>query len=226
MIGSKRNVFIDLALRTQYRFHPKWKAGVGFAFHHFSNGALSLPNKGINLVPVTVSVNYQPRAFVPYTRAALPSYNQKIVFDISYGAGVKQLDKNSGARYFKTTLGLYASKHISYKWRLGAGYDLFYSGSGEFKAVAGDRAGKLGSVLSGGPSFYIVHVLNNRLTLNGNIGHYLHNQHFNGEIKRVFLRAGARYYLYKDLNAGVSIKAHAGKADFIEWTLGYTLNRN
>jgi len=40
------------------------------------------------------------------------------------------------------------------------------------------------------------------------------------------LRAGARYYVYKNLNAGVSIKAHMGKADYIEWSLGYTLNRD
>jgi hypothetical protein len=54
----------------------------------------------------------------------------------------------------------------------------------------------------------------------------LHNQRFNGEIKRIFLRAGARYYVYKNINAGVSIKAHMGKADFIEWTVGYTFNRD
>lgn len=226
VIGSKRNVFIDLAIRTQYRFHPKWRAGAGFAFHHFSNGALSLPNKGINLIPLTVSVNYQPGAFIPYKRTELQPYSKKIVYDISYGAGIKQLDKNSHTRYFKTSLGLYASKHVSYKWRLGAGYDFFYSESGRHKDIAGNRAGKLESVVSGGPSFYVVHVLNNRLTLNGNMGYYLHNQRFNGEIKRVFVRAGARYYIYKDINAGVSIKAHSGKADFIEWTLGYTLNRN
>lgn len=226
VIGSKTNVFIDLAIRTQYRFHPKWRVGAGFAFHHFSNGALSLPNKGINLIPLTVSVNYQPRTFIPYKRAGLIPYSKKMVFDVSYGAGVKQLDRNSDERYFKTTLGLYASKYVSYKWRLGAGYELFYSESGNYEDIAGDRAGKFGSLISGGPSFYIVHVLNNKLTLNGNIGYYLHHQHFNGEIKKMFLRAGARYYIFKDINAGVSIKAHAGKADFIEWTLGYTFNRN
>ena len=226
VIGSKTNVFVDLAIRTQYRFHPKWRVGAGFAFHHFSNGALSLPNKGINLIPLTISVNYQPRTFMPHKRIDLQPYNTKILYDVSYGAGVKQLDKNSDARYFKTTLGLYASKYVSYKWRLGAGYDLFYSESGRYEDIAGQRARKLGSVISGGPSFYIVHVLTNKLTLNGNVGYYLHSQHFNGEIKRMFLRAGARYYIYKDINAGVSIKAHAGKADFIEWTLGYTFNKN
>jgi hypothetical protein len=226
VIGSKTNVFVDLAVRTQYRFHPKWRVGAGFAFHHFSNGALSLPNKGINLVPLTVSINYQPRTFIPYKRTVLQPYPKGIVYDISYAAGVKQLDKEVDTRYFKTTLGFYASKHISYKWRLGLGYDIFYSESGKHDKIAGYKAGKLGSLLSGGPSFYIVHVLNNKLTLNGNIGYYIHNQHFNGEIKKMFLRAGTRYYIYKNFNAGVSIKAHAGKADFIEWTLGYSFNKN
>lgn len=225
VIGSKRNVFIDFALRSQYRFHPNWKVGVGLAFHHFSNGALTLPNKGINLIPLTFSVNFQPKPFTPYKRAELKPFHKKIVYDISYGAGVKQLEKNSDARYFKTTLGLYASRNVSYKWRLGAGYEVFYSESGHHDHIAGERAGKLNALVSGGPSLYIVHTLNDRLLLNGNTGYYLHHQSFNGEIKRMFLRAGARYYVYKDVNFGISIKAHAGKADYIEWTLGYTLNK-
>ncbi|WP_312698366.1 acyloxyacyl hydrolase [Sphingobacterium mizutaii] len=227
VIGSKNNVFIDLGIRTQYRINPHWKAGVGLAFHHFSNGALRLPNKGVNLVPLTVSVNYQINPDIKINRdSVLKPYSKKILYHINYGVGFKQLKDESDERFFKSTLSAYASRHVSYKWRLGGGFDLFYSSSGNDAEIAGDKSGKLSSKLSGGPSFYIAHILNERLVLNGNVGYYLHNQRFNGEIRRVFLRAGARYYVYKNINAGVSIKAHMGKADFIEWTVGYTFNRD
>ncbi|SEG74232.1 acyloxyacyl hydrolase [Sphingobacterium lactis] len=227
VIGSKNNVFIDLGIRTQYQINPHWKAGVGLAFHHFSNGALALPNKGVNLVPVTLSVNYQINPDIQIKRdSVLKPYSKKILYHLNYGVGFKQLRDDLPHRFFKTTLSAYASRHVSYKWRLGGGLDIFYSSSGNDKEVAGDKSGELKSKISGGPSFYVAHILNERLVLNGNVGYYIHNQRFNGEIKPIFLRAGARYYVYKNINAGVSIKAHMGKADFIEWTVGYTFNRD
>lgn len=225
-IGSKNNVYIDLGIRAQYQIRPRWKAGLGLAFHHFSNGALALPNKGVNLVPLTLSVNYQfnPDKTVKPDSVTQPPSKQ-IHYDLNYGVGFKQLRDDWDQRFFKTTLSFYASQHVSHKWRIGGGLDLFYSSSGNDREIAGDQSGKLRSKLSGGPSFYLVHVLNRNLMLNGNVGYYIHNQRFNGETHRFFLRAGARYYIYKNINAGVSIKAHMGKADFIEWTLGYTFNR-
>lgn len=226
VIGSKNNVFIDLGLRAQYQISPHWKSGIGLAFHHFSNGALALPNKGVNLVPITLSVSYQLNTENKLNRdSILEPYSSKIHYDINYGVGLKQLRDDLDQRFLKTTLSLYASKHINYKWRMGGGFDIFYSSSGNDTEIAGDQSGKFSSKISGGPSFYIAHILNEQLILNGNIGYYIHNQRFNGEIRKYFLRAGARYYVYKNVNAGVSIKAHMGKADFIEWTVGYTFNK-
>ena len=225
-IGSRNNVFIDFGLRAQYSLHPKWKAGIGVSFHHFSNGAMALPNRGINLVPLSLSVSYQPHpAAMIRHDAPIAPFPKKWLYHINLGTGVKQLSPDSDDSYLKATLGIYASRHVSHKWRLGAGVDFYYSGSGNDSKVAGRKAGAFGSQFSGGPTVYIVHILDERLVLNGNIGYYLHRQEFNGEVNPFFLRAGARYYVYKNLNAGASIKAHMGKADFVEWTVGYTINR-
>ncbi|MBL1407407.1 acyloxyacyl hydrolase [Sphingobacterium sp. C459-1T] len=225
-IATKNNVYIDFGIRSQYKLSPKFKAGVGLAFHHFSNGALKLPNKGVNLFPLTASITYQPdgRTYRKDTTSLEP-YPKKILYHINVGAGLKQVARDKERRYFKSTFSLYASRHVSHKWRIGGGMDLFYSDSGNDEEIAEDKTGKLSAKLSGGPAFYLVHVLNKDLVLNGNVGYYIHNQYFNGEIRRVFLRAGFRYYVYKNINAGISIKAHMGKADFIESTLGYTFNR-
>ena len=227
VIGAKNNVFIDFGIRSQYKLNPNWRLGLGLAFHHFSNGSLRLPNKGVNLVPLTASMTYQPngQSVLPDKRR-VPPKSHKILYHINYGMGWKQLDEKKDERFFKATLSTYASKYVSHKWRMGGGFDLFYSSSGNHDEIAGDKSGKLSAKLSGGPSFYLVHVLNRNLVLNGNVGYYLHREEFNGEVNRIFLRAGARYYVYKNINAGISIKAHKGKADFIEWTVGYTFNRD
>lgn len=226
VIGSKNNVFIDFGLRAQYLLNRNFKAGLGLSFHHFSNGALQLPNKGINLVPISASLTYSP-SFEParINKEIIEPYPTNWLYHINYGVGFKQIEKDSDTLYFKSTLSFYGSRHVDHKWRVGAGIDLFYASSGNIESIAGNKSGKLGSKISGGPAFYLAHILNPRLVLNGNIGYYIHNRRFNGEIKKTFVRAGFRYYVYKNLNAGISIKAHLGKADYIEWTMGYTLGK-
>lgn len=226
VIGTKNNVFIDLGAKVNYALTAQLKAGVGLSFHHFSNGALRLPNKGINLVPLTASLTYTPYADqLDKSSSVISPMPKQVFYTLSFGAGLKQISRDSDKRFYKSTFSAYASKHISHKWRLGGGMDIFYSQSGSDEEVAGANSGKLSARLSGGPSLYIAHVLNKNLVLNGNIGAYVHRQEFNGETQLLFLRAGARYYVYKNINAGVSIKAHMGKADFIEWTAGYTFGR-
>jgi hypothetical protein len=225
LIGSKNNVFIDLGLQANYRLSQKFQVGAGIAFHHFSNGALALPNTGINLLPLSLSVAYTPtnKPF-DYRKSRIPKMEETEELHFNYAFGFKQIDREHDGQYFKSTLGAYYSKHLGYKWRLGAGMDAFYSASGNDTEVAGDKAGKFSALFSYGPAFYIDHVLNSRLYINGNVGVYLHKNKFNGENMPVFLRAGVRYKVYKDFFAGVSIKAHGGKADFIEWTTGYGFN--
>lgn len=227
VISTENNVFIDFGLTGRYQISPKWKAGLGVSFHHFSNGALRLPNKGINLLPVTASVSYQfdVAESLPTTESLNIPLPKDWLYHINYGFGFKQIDQEWTRKYFKSTLSFYASRYVDYKWRLGGGVDLFYSSSGNSEKIAEAKSGNLSSKLSGGPAVYVSHILNPRLVLNGNIGYYIHNQRFNGEIRRTFLRAGIRYYVYKNLNAGVSIKAHLGKADFIEWSTGYTFGK-
>lgn len=227
VIGAKNNVFIDFGIRSLYKLNPNWRVGVGLAYHHFSNGALRLPNKGVNLIPLTASITYQPNGnTVLPDKSKIEPYNNNILYHINYGVGWKQLERDRDRRFFKTTLSVNASRHVAHKWQIGGGFDMFYSSSGNNDEIAGDDSGKLSSKLSGGPSFYLAHILNRDLVLHGNVGYYIHKQYFNGEINHIFLRAGARYYVYKDFNAGISIKAHKGKADFIEWTVGYTFNRD
>jgi len=225
IIGTKNNVFIDFGGQVNYTLAKHFQLGVGLAFHHFSNGALRLPNTGINLLPFTAALTYIPNASsFDFSKDYVEPNPKGHELHFSYAFGLKQLDMDNPNKYFKSTLGVFWSRFAGYKWRLGMGANVFYSASGNDVAVAGEKAGSFGALFSGGPAFYIDHLLTSRLYLNGNVGYYLHRNAFNKETGPVFLRIGARYDVWKDIFAGVSIKAHAGKADFIEWTTGYTLD--
>lgn len=225
LLGTHRNVFIDLGLQANYRLSERLQIGVGTAFHHFSNGAIRKPNTGINLLPLTVAVTYRPvsRTF-DFGIDSVPPVESTNLFDIYYAMGIKQLEQGD-RQYIKSTLGIFWSRPLAYKWRLGFGANLFYSESGQDPQKAGKRAGNLSGIVSGGPAFNIDHLLTSQLYLNGNIGCYLHRNRFNGETDPVFLRMGVRYRVIEQAYLGVSIKAHKGVADYVEWTLGYTLRR-
>ncbi|MFC3197960.1 acyloxyacyl hydrolase [Parapedobacter deserti] len=226
LLGTHRNVFIDLGLQANYSLSDRLQMGAGFAFHHFSNGAIRKPNSGINLVPLTVALTYlpKPRRF-DFSEAPVPPLEKAHHVDMHYAAGIKQYEPG-GRRYFKSTLGLYWNRPLSYKWRLGLGADIFYSQSGSDTEKAGGKASTPGALFSGGPALNIDHLLTSRLYLNGNVGWYLHRNVFNGETDPIFLRMGVRYRVMGNSYTGISIKAHKAVADFVEWTVGYTLTSN
>jgi len=226
LLGTHRNVFIDLGLQANYHLSDHFQIGTGFAFHHFSNGAIKKPNTGINLIPVTVALTYRPLPKrYDFGTDSIPPLDAVNQFDFLYAMGIKQL-RHGGRQYFKSTLGLFWNRPVDYKWRLGFGVNLFYSQSGRDLEAAGEKTGTLGALLSGGPAFNIDHVLTSNLYLNGNIGCYVHRNKFNGETDAVFLRMGVRYRVIDNAYMGISIKAHKAVADYVEWTLGYALMRS
>jgi len=225
VIGTKNNVFIDFGGQVNYQLNRHFLLGAGLAFHHFSNGALKLPNTGINLLPFTAALTYIPSSGpVDFRKDFIRPNSKNDQLQLSLAIGLKQLDTGNPNQYIKSTFGFFWSRFLGYKWRLGLGGNLFYASSGNDDDVAGDRHGRFRALFSGAPAFYVDHLLTSRLFLNGNIGYYLHRNEFNGETKPFYLRIGVRYAVYKNWFTGVSIKAHGGKADFIEWTTGYTLD--
>ncbi|MBK1441843.1 acyloxyacyl hydrolase [Parapedobacter sp. ISTM3] len=225
LLGTHRNVFIDLGVQANYKLSSRFQIGAGFAFHHFSNGSIKKPNSGINLVPLTVALTYLPaQTQFDFSKDSVLALETSDGFDFYYAAGIKQLDQGS-RRYFKSTLGLFWTHPLHYKWRLGLGANIFYSDSGRDLEKAGADASTFGALFSGGPAVSIDHLLTSRLYLNGNVGWYVHRNRFNGETDPFFLRIGVRYKVLGNSYMGVAIKAHKGVADFVEWTIGYTLPR-
>jgi len=225
LLGTSRNVFIDFGLQANYKLNRHLQVGAGAALHHFSNGSIRKPNKGVNLIPITVALTYTPDSReVDFSKIELPSIENKWQYHLSTSFGNKQIDEYE-KRYFKSTLTSYISYPLGHKWRLGLGADLFYTQPGERIERAERNVNYKDSRFTYGMGFYIDHVFSQKLYLNSTVAHYLHRNPYNGEEKPVYLRTGIRYKAYKNAFIGVSIKAHKEKADFTEWTLGYTFKR-
>ena len=60
-ISSPINASMHLNLETKYRISDQYQVVLSGTFTHYSNGALSMPNLGINLPSINVGVRYTKR---------------------------------------------------------------------------------------------------------------------------------------------------------------------
>ncbi len=58
--GSTLAIYIGLTAYAGWQLTPHWQAGLELGFKHFSNGALSRPNKGANTMSLGARVTYSP----------------------------------------------------------------------------------------------------------------------------------------------------------------------
>jgi hypothetical protein len=239
-IGSYRTVYIDAGLNLDWQVARRLTATFGVSFTHFSNGATSVPNMGLNLAAPSVGLKYQLKKDPPdLIKWDVPEYEDNWEFVMIVAGGVKQVefdttntelkDKYLGVNYGVLSLMPTINRQISHKVKFGAGLDLAYDGSinaqidvnseGEYttsQVPFWDRTS-----LSVFASFELVA---GRLSLLVQPGYTLFRYNFEGEKPAFYQRAGLRYFIWKDLFLGINIRAHNfGVADYIEWNAGWRI---
>jgi hypothetical protein len=224
-IGSYRNVYAHLGFRAAYSISDRTAISSTFGFKHFSNGASSLPNSGINLFPFSLGLQYQltKEHNKDFSDIEIPEHKARTAIHFHLAPGVKEYfvgDNNN----FKLGTGIHVLRELSYKYRFGLGLEHFYSGNWESRVVEPRE-----SAFWDANSFAVFGswewLLTENLYAPMGVGVYLHRNNFNGEWNWFYQRVGLRYRFNNNLFAGLTIKAHKGRADFFEWTLGYTLFR-
>lgn len=221
-IGSYENGYVHAALNMQYRLMPQLSVDSSIGFKHFSNGSLRKPNTGLNFIPFSIGVraNLNQADFEYSFDKEDPQYIANNQVNIVMSIGGKNYEIGEG-QYLKWGLGLNMMRQRHFKYRYGLGLEMFYSGAAATRNPSEiirfqDRT-----------SFALAAswewVLTKNLYVPIAFGTYLHRNYLNDEIKWYYQRIGIRYRLNNHLFGGVTIKAHGFKADFFEWTVGYTL---
>lgn len=222
-IGSNRNAYLHLGFKLSRKLTDRTDIDASLGFKHFSNGASSLPNSGINLIPLSLGASYRLTKDhdKDFSHTQLPQHQRKTVLHMYVAPGVREYFIGD-ANNLKLASGVHVLREISYKHRLGIGFDHFYSANAESRLSNG-----ISSPFWDSNSFGIFAswewLLTEHLYAPMGIGAYLHRNSHNDEWNWYYQRAGLRYRFNNNMFAGVSIKAHKGKADFFEWTLGYSI---
>lgn len=219
-IGSSVNAHLQASFNMYYWLSDHFIMGIGTGFRHFSNGALQKPNAGINIIPLTFSLQYKVlEREVSNVAPELPPFKPHWSYSLYNSVGAKQLEMDEPV-VFKNLLGFNAGYQFSYKYRIAAGIDMTYTQGGATR-VAGPET-DFSKNVSYGPYLGWEWFLTDRLYIPFYFGAYIHRNPENEEENVLFQRLGLRYAILPSqaLVVGVGLKSHLGAADFIEFTLG------
>ncbi|MFC5623880.1 acyloxyacyl hydrolase [Algoriphagus winogradskyi] len=221
-VGSAVNVHIHFGFKASYQISNRFDVFTSIGAKHYSNGSIKKPNSGINFIPISVGIRVplDKEEFHPGPKPEFPPLEKRFFLNITAYTGLKSYAIGERA-YFRGGLGVNYLWELSYKYRMGLGLDWFYGGGANFR-YPGESI-----TFSEVNSFAVVGSwewkLTEKLYMPIALGVYLSKADLNEETANFYERIGVRYRMNHNLFAGVQIKAHKAKADFFEFTFGYTI---
>jgi len=220
-IGSHINSAIRVHFLTRYKLSENLFFHLNYGITHFSNGAVKVPNLGINNISFSGGIFYAFNPELEFLKPEIPSLNKKIVPEIVYGFGVKENYPPNGTQYFAHTFYLQFLKPLSHKSRIALGADVFYDMSlihflADSVSDSGNNAQVIRSGIHAGYEMPL-----NKFTLLVHIGYYLLDE--TKTDGNIYNRYGLKYQLGKKFFVNLSLKTHWARADFVELGIGWRM---
>lgn len=237
-IGSHWNAAIQMMYELRWRVFRRMELSAGLSLLHFSNGAMSVPNLGLNLATLNLGLAWkfnggevEKRTIADYeslsvtgrlTERGWPKYPRKWQFTVSALTGFSELYAAGGPKFMSYLLAAQALKPVGKKGKrfVGPGLDIQYDEANIESLI------RLGTPLKSKagalrPGVNITHKLQfSHLSLITQIGCYLYTAYkVDGYL---YDRIALEYCFKKHYNLRLGIKTHLFTADLIEYGLGYT----
>ena len=236
IISSKVNAFIELSSNLAFKVGNRLWLEPGIKFSHFSNGNTKKPQKGINIFSYALGVRYQLKeaenAFAEKEVEPCQHRHEVLAY---IGYGTRQLDYNDKDNDKPTeTYGLtfsMANLHLGYNYELfhrmkiGGGVDVIYDGSNGMWELGQTRKPSKSDIAftdkTGLMAFAGLESIAGKLAIAVNFGYMVVKTEFPRSTPRFEQRLGFKYHFYKNVFAGVNIRAynfHVAKA--VEYHIG------
>jgi len=238
-IGTYSTLFVDFGLDATVQLGRHFDLSAVLAYTHFSNGAIKLPNLGINMAGARLELRYVFKDRPLFRQYEIPEYKKEWEYIALIAPSMRQVafeyvdEKNDtiakafdyGIVSFSTSL----NRQISHKVKFGGGFDISYNTAygAEVKMVNGEPEkspfSPADKILIGlFPSFELVL---GKLALIAQPGFYVYQKEVTGfDVPTTYQRIGLKYHFWNHLVVGMNLRAfNFSKADFIEWFIGYRI---
>jgi hypothetical protein len=225
IVSSSLNATIQARLEYDYALTPHLGVLLGVALNHYSNGATTKPNFGVNLPSVVLGLNYhqqRPAPTLPYLAPDPADVGHNFLL-ASTSLGYKQLSVGTYTKHLVNSVTVAAGRRVNRKSNLLLGLEGFYDRS--LLSAQKDTArsqDKLKDVKKAG--VFIGHeLLFGRLAFVSHLGFYVYNPYKSNSF--YYERLGLKYQFTDALFGAVDLKIHGGTADVIEFKVGARLAR-
>ena len=246
--GSSVSIYINLGANYKYYLGKHLDLGLGINFNHFSNGALKLPNKGLNMFSPKFSLTYHfdERQFAP--NDSLTSFDKYSTLDVNVFGGIRHsifygkdpgfqdfdvdmIKKFEGKYYQNWGIETVYHRQVTYKSSLGLGLGVMYDEDYNHKFYQ-DEKGEIQTarrfthdnlLLNIFPSYRLSI---SKFAIQIQPGFYLFKKEIDRRYDKTifYQRVGFQYTIGKNLLIGIGLKSFKfHKADYIEWRLGYRI---
>lgn len=218
-ISSHTNIFVDFSLHSHIPLTQRLSLTNNIRITHFSNGKITSPNKGLNLLTGSIGLQYQLSNIVkPKIIQELPEIEKKNEYTLVYAVGIKTISRYQPGNYFASSFMFDYNRNYSLKGRWSLGADLFYDESNKEKALKYE-----GETNDMDPFLLGIHaghdLVAGNLAFIVNVGGYIYAPV--EQLAPIYSRLGLRYRFKQKVIANLTLKSHWAKASFIEWGVGY-----
>ena len=218
-IGSPVNIYIDFSLMYKHTLSKRFQLGGGLKLQHFSNGSYSKPNLGLNMASAAVSLSYLPNTNIHkfYTAPKPNSYDDIEVITMVACGWKAYSEELNDTKYFNSTVSASINKRVTAKRTVGIGFDYFYQSYliNYYEDISSISDKDLMSYAG----FLSSEMILNKFRLTTQLGFYMYRPVDFGLF--FYERIALRYYPINWMYINLSIKAHAAKAEYFEYGLGF-----
>lgn len=220
-IGTTLNCHINLEIGAFYKMTPHLDLLLSAVISHSSNGAVALPNRGVNALSGQLGVRYhlngrkQPADILD----TLQFYPKNSLY-FTEAPGILESHRGGETKlHYANTFQIGYARQFNQKFRYGAGFDLMYS-TELLMMIPEEQRNDYWRALNSAvyANFDVVY---NRLVLHIAFATYIYKS-FDFFIP-VYERVGVKYMLGENKNhsLGVMMKVHFGSIDYIEWAYSF-----
>jgi hypothetical protein len=225
IVSSRLNATLQMRLEYDVAVAEHWGLLLGVALNHYSNGATTKPNFGINLPTVLLGLNYhQQRPLQPLALGTIDPGEAEIgrnFLDLSTSVGWKQRNESDHRKYLVNSVSVVGGRRVNRKSNLLLGLEGFYDRSLAAQLQDTTRAGETRPDIKKAGVFIGHELLFGRLAFVSHLGFYVYNPYKSN--KFYYERLGLKYHFTERFWGAVDLKVHRGAADVVELKVGTTL---
>ncbi len=220
-IGSHANIYVRLGIDGKIMLFSGCELVVEAGAIHFSNGKTRSPNYGVNAGSFSLGLNYLfKNKGIIMQDPEIPEAVKRNVQSVIFSAGSKVYDNLLGHKYLLSSVSYNLERVTDLRRKVGLGADLSYDGS--IKEALATEAGTPEKDFSklirfGLHGTYTIRY--KQLMMGIQLGHYIYSKYT--VLTPVYSRISVQYLLSEKVFGNISIKSNMGKADCLEWGIGY-----